>query len=130
MLLELSGDRNGSVFVAAICLSMTLSRYFGGVIVTPANTPALKFVRCPPAPPIGDVNTPHCVLKFCCSAEILGCGVTRFLGVCACYPGVFEEFSSRDTEVGVFLETLQEEVADGRGGAVGERGVFVVDDAE
>lgn len=56
MILELSGDRNGSVFVAAICLSMTLSRYFGGVIVTPANTPALKFVRCPPPPPpIGDV---------------------------------------------------------------------------
>jgi hypothetical protein len=59
-LLELSGDRKGSVFAVAICLSMTLSLYFGGVMVTPAITPALKFVRCPP--PDGD--NPICTPPF------------------------------------------------------------------
>jgi hypothetical protein len=43
---------------------------------------------------------------------------------------MFEKFSGRDTEIGVFLETLEEEVTDGGRCSVGERRVFVVYDTE
>jgi hypothetical protein len=43
---------------------------------------------------------------------------------------MFEKFSGRDTEIGVFLETLEKEVTNGGGSSVGEGRVLVVYDAE
>ena len=64
---------------------MTLSLYLGGVIVTPATTPALKFVRCPPlgdspcttafsrpAPPAGDfIASFHCCTLLTASSNFV-----------------------------------------------------------